>query len=154
MIQKYDIVKCDDFSGLWLVTDIKKGNAFVTNTYAFLTYVLDDDFNVPIRTSFVKCKIECCYLVPSSKLYDKIFRLNTTLSKIKKINMTLVKAAIISASLFIIGVIIQANTSYTATSISNMTTLDYTYLSFYVAGITFIPAYSGIKRLISKIKTK
>jgi ABC-type Fe3+-siderophore transport system permease subunit len=66
--------------------------------------------------------------------------------------MTLTKALIISATLFIIGIILQGLTEYPATSLRNMEINDYIYASFYIAGISFVPLYGAISKPFSKKK--
>ena len=64
--------------------------------------------------------------------------------------MTLVKALIVGAVLFIAGVVVQGSMDYPATSMSTMKWMDYLYASLYVSGIGFVPIYAGISKLFKK----
>jgi len=86
MIQIGDIVECEEYTGLWVVTNIKRGKYFISSRYACLSYILDKNFQVPKKPHYIKCKVDFCHRVPASRLYDKIKDLNTIITKIKQDN--------------------------------------------------------------------
>lgn len=85
VIKPGNIVKCEDYSGIWYVTQITESKAFKNNYYACITKVLNEDFTIPDNEITYVCITTLCNKLPVQTLFDNVIILQEKMSNLIKL---------------------------------------------------------------------